>query len=118
MGLSGKYDFRGIKKFGAAGIRLALSSTPLAPLLAWRVADPVLELLSNWLANKGLVILNVGANYIDGEFDQKAFDRDLDQAIEEITAAGGAEKLSPKRIKELDDQVIKSARRFIRIGRS
>lgn len=119
MGLSGKYDFRGIKKLGAAGIRSALSSVPaLAPFVSSRLTDLVLEFLTNWLANKGLVILNVGGNYLEGELDQKAFDREMDDAIREITAAGGADALSPQRKKEIDDAVIRSARKFIRIGRT
>lgn len=118
MALSGKYDFRGIKRVGAAGIRSALSAFPaLAPLLASPAVTALLEFFANWLANRGLVILNVGANFVDGEFDQKGFDAALDTALDEITQAGGAEKLSAKRIKELDDAVIKAARKFVVVGR-
>lgn len=119
MGLSGKYDFKGIKKAGAAGLRLAFSASPTT---AWLVKFPsltnfILEFLMNWLANKGLVLLNVGANYIEGELDQKQMDNALDKAFSEIKIAGGRDKLTAAQIKEMDDATIKAARELIVINK-
>ena len=118
MGLSGKYDFRGIKKMGAAGLRSALASTPQ---LAWslaggRLTDLVLEFATNWLANKGLMLLNFGAIEVTGEIDQKNFDAAMDAAINEITKRGGRDALTPAQKKVIDDEVIRAARKFIVIG--
>lgn len=118
MPISGKYNFPGIKKIGSAGLRVALSSSPkTAWLLRFSaLTDLVLEFIANWLANKGLLILNLGAVYIEGEFDQKKFDHAMDQAIREIQLKGGREKLTAQEIKDIDDKVIKAARGFIVIG--
>lgn len=118
MGVTGKYDFKGIKKLGAAGLRSAIFKTPW---LAWTLKfgsllDLALELLSNWLANKGLVLLNVGAIVVKGEWDQKTFDKALDKAFSEIELKGGRDKLTPEEIKAIDDDVIRKARPFIVIG--
>lgn len=116
MPLSGKYDFPGIKKWGAKGLSAALASTPWGSWLVttWGLKDVVdiaLAWLANWLANKGLVVLNLGAIYVEGEFDQAGFDREMDAAIKKVEDAKG--KLTPEQIKAIDDEIIKVARKFI-----
>lgn len=118
MALSGKYDFRGIKKVGAAGLRSALA---LSPWTSWTLSggaftDLILEFLSNWLANKGLLVLNLGAIVVDGELDFRALDAAWSKAFDEITAGGGADKLTAAQKKAIDDEVIKAARRAVIIG--
>lgn len=118
MGLSGKYDFKGIQKVGGAGIRVLLSKWPwTAWLTRLKSFNSLLNFGTNWLANHGLIILNVGANTIDGELDQRAFDSAFSKAIEEIKIKGGREKLTPAQIKAIDDEVIKAGRRHIVIGK-
>lgn len=119
MALTGKYDFRGWKRGGAAVMRAALLSSPST---AWllklgAVLDIILEFIVNWLANRGLVLMNVGADFVTGEFDLKAFDSELDRAIAEIEKMGGRDRLTPAEKKAIDDQVIKAARRLIVIGK-
>ena len=119
MGLSGKYDFKGIKKAGAAGLRAALSSSPIT---SWIVAFPsltnfALEFITNFLANNGLVLLNIGANYVEGELDQKRLDDALTTAMENITQKGGRDKLTAAQKKAIDDEVIKAARGFIVVNK-
>lgn len=109
MGLSGKYDFKGIKKLGGAGLRAAIASTPQ---LAWMLKfgsllDLFLELLANWLANKGLILLNVGAFYLEGKIDQAALDSAISEGLRRVEL--GAGKLTPDQIKEIDDAVISAA---------
>ncbi len=113
MGLSGKYNFNGIKKLNAVGLKAILASTPY---FAWilkggALTDAILEFIGNYIANYGLVLLNTGAIFVEGEFDQKSFDAHLDDAIKKVELSGG--KLTPEQIKAIDDQVILAARRFI-----
>jgi len=119
MALTGKYDFKGISKFGAIALRVALSSSPYT---AWFFKVPgsqlVCELFVNWLANKGLLILNLGAIQIGTEIDQHRLDKAMDEALNAIMEKGGRENLTPEQKKEIDDEVIKAARKFIVIGKS
>jgi hypothetical protein len=115
MGLSGKYDFRGIKKVGAAGLRRALALSPYTSwtLMGGAFTDLILEFLSNWLANNGLLVLNLGAIIVDGHVDFKQLDAAWDKAFEEITAGGGTGKLTAAQKKAIDDEVIKAARKAL-----
>lgn len=111
MGLTGKYDFPGISKLGAIGLKAAFASSPYT---AWLLKlGPVstffIELLANFLANKGLLILNLGAIYLNGEIDQRAFDNAMDEAFKKLQKPG----LTPQQKKDIDDEVIAAARRFI-----
>jgi hypothetical protein len=118
MDLAGKYDFPGIKKAGAVGLRAALVSTAWGAIL---LTTPVvralvnffLEMSMNWLANKGLMVMNVGAIVVDGYLDQRAFDLAMEQAISKAENQKG--KLTPAEMKAIDDEVIKAARKFLRI---
>lgn len=115
MGLTGKYNFKGIKKMGSAGIRIALLSSPQT---AWMTKIPLLDLwiglAVNWLANNGLILLNIGAIIVNGEVDQKLLDRALENGIKEVENQGA--KLSPERAKEIDDAVIRAADRALPYG--
>ncbi len=117
MGLSGKYDFKGIKKMGAAGIKAALISSPYTAWLTKIPAliDLVLEFFTNWLANHGLILLNVGAYYVGGKLDQKALDSAIEAGLEKVKL--GAGKLTPEQIKEIDDAVIKAADKALPYGK-
>lgn len=120
MPTSGKYDFPGIKKLGAAGLRVALASSPAtswALKISWLI-DPILEFFVNWAANNGLIVLNIGADFISGELDQRGFDSAMDNAMKEIAAKQGRDKLTPEEKKRIDDEVIKAARKLVVIGNS
>lgn len=114
MPTSGKYDFKGIKKYGAMGLSMALASTSFGGVLqVWgvkHVADLLLEWLANWLANKGLMVLNIGAIYVEGKWDQKEFDSSMDEAFKQIQSSEG--KLTPEQQKAIDDKVIEAFRKF------
>lgn len=120
MSISGKYNFKGMKKLGTAGLKSAFA---LSPSTAWLLKfgsflDLFLELFSNWLANRGLILLNVGVDAIKGGEGQRGFDEAMDDAFEKITNAGGVEKLTPEQVKAIDDEVIKNARKLVIIGKS
>lgn len=122
MGLTGKYDFLGIKKAGAAAIKAALASTSWGASFVASIwfkllapaEDMVLEMVVNWMANNGLVILNLGANWANGEFDQAAFDRSIEEGLGKIKL--GRDKLTPEQGKAIDDSVIRAADKFIDFG--
>ena len=118
MPISGKYDFKGIKKTGSMGLRAALASSPAT---AWTLKfgmflDLILEFGTNWLANKGLIVLNVGAFYVGGEIDQKALDNAIESGLAAVEKPGA--KLTPKQIKEIDDAVIKAADKALPYNRA
>lgn len=115
MGLTGKYDFSGIKKAGIVAIEAALASTSWGasliggPFRAFEEA--LLGAVINWLANKGLIVLNLGAIVINGEVDQTLFDMALDEGLKKVEQ--GRDLLSDAEGRAIDDDVIQAARRFI-----
>ncbi len=116
MGLSGRYDFKGIQKFGVAGISVALASTSWGAILITKwglrhIVELLLEWGINWLANKGLIVLNIAAIVVEGEFDQRAFDSALRDALKTVELSNG--NLTPAQIKAIDDECIKAARKFL-----
>lgn len=119
MGITGKYNFPGIQKAGVAAIKAALATTGWGlALLAnpfFKFFEPVeeaaVEELINWAASEGLIILNLGAIYVNGEISQVLFDKALDDGLKLIEQ--GRDKITAKQGKAIDDDVIKAARRFI-----
>ncbi len=116
MGLSGKYDFPGIKKVGTAVLKAVLAGTGWgAQILAspFRgLFETLMGFAVEWLANKGLLIINIGFIYVEGELDQKAFDKAFDDALSRLKTPG----LSDPEKKKIDDKIIKAFRDFARIG--
>lgn len=117
MGLSGKYDFTGIKKTGRLAIKAAFATSPST---AWinrfgAITDLILEFGLNWLANRGLIWLNVGAFYVSGELDQKALDRAIENGLKAVENPNI--KLTPEQMKEIDDAVIKAADKALPYGK-
>lgn len=122
MSVTGKYNFPGIQKAGVAAIEAILAATTWgAALLAspfvafFRPAEEyLLGLIINKLANQGLIVLNLGAIYVNGEIDQGLLDKALDEGIKKVEL--GRDKLSAAEGKAIDDEVIKEARRDIDFG--
>lgn len=113
MGLTGKYDFKGIKKFGAKGLALALASTTWAswlftPFLS-PITDFILQQFVNWMANSGLMVINIGAIIVNGELDEKGFNNAFNEGLQRVQIGG----LTPEQKKEIDDKVIAAARAFL-----
>lgn len=107
MGYS-KHDFKGIKKLGATALFTAVASSPFGFLtngLLGKITFFLLEKIANWLANQGLIILNVGAAYLKTNFEQKAFETAMQKAFELVDGKQG--KLNPAEVKAIDDEVIK-----------
>lgn len=114
-----KYSFPGIKKFGAKGLELLLSSFSwFAPILKipiiGTIVDGILQLLVNWLANNGLVILNIGAIITEGHWDQAAFDSAFDKALASVDTH--RDSLTDEQKKAIDDSIIKAMRQFLPVN--
>lgn len=117
MAVSGKYNFKGMKKHGASSIMLALASNPST---VWMTKVPLMGTLFefgvNWLANNGLILMNIGAIVVNGEVDQSVFDRAMEDGIRKSENPGN--QLTPEQMKEIDDAVIKAADKFLPYARS
>lgn len=113
---TGKYDFPGIRKAGRIALQVVLSGTSWGASIIASPFWPIIEMISDWciewLTNKGLIIVNVGAIYVNGEFQQSAFDKAFDDAIAKSKAPG----LTDAQKKVIDDQVKNAFRAFARIG--
>lgn len=114
-----KYNFKGIKKHNANGLKLALSAIPG---LGWLGQMPVfskllLEWIGNNMANKGLILMNIGYIEVDGHVDQNRFDNAVDTAINKIRELGGVENLTPEQAEAIDAEFFKDAKDFIVIGK-
>lgn len=113
---TGKYNFPGIRKAGAVSLQAVLAGTTWgASLIAGPFRGTVkllLEWLSELLANKGLLFINVGAVYVNGVFDQDKFDKAFEEGLEKSKAPG----LNSEQKKVIDNEIIKAFRRFGRIG--
>lgn len=118
MGITGKYDLKGIQKAGVLGIKAALVSTVWgAKLIAsplFRIVEWAINWGINWLANKGIVVVNIGVYMVDGKFDQKGFDKAMDEGLSKV-------KLNPniteKEGRALDERVKDSVRKFFKYNR-
>lgn len=113
---TGKYNFPGIRKVSRKSIDIILASTGWGAWLLASAFAPAVKFIeewaSEWLANKGLLIIDVGAIYVQGEFDQSKFDKAFDTALEQVKMPG----LTDAQKKEIDAKVIDAFRRFGRIG--
>lgn len=113
---TGKYNFPGMRKAGEAILNALLASSAWG---AWLLASPFKPLIDlvedfgvEWLANRGLIIIDLGAIYVNGVFDQAAYDQAFDQAIKDAKQPG----LSAAQQAVIDNAVIKALRQFGRIG--
>lgn len=93
-------------KMGAARV-IALAG--LSGSLGW-IAAIVLERLFNWLANKGIMLLNVAAINFDTNMDQKAFENAIEQAYKDLA---GKKNLTKEELDAIDNKVIAAFDEFV-----
>lgn len=110
MGITGRYNFPGIQKAMGLVIDSLVAGTGWG---AWLLASPFKPLVNyfrdlaiNYLANKGIILINIGANIVDGVLDQKAMDQALDEGIRRVMQ--GRDTLTPAEGKAIDDKVRKT----------
>lgn len=110
MGLTGRYNFPGIQKAAGVAIDALLAGTTWG---AWILASPfkivlapLRNLIVNFLANRGLIILNIGANIVDGVVDQKGLDMAIDAGLKRVMQ--GRDTITPEEGKAIDDEVRKA----------
>lgn len=107
MGITGRYNFPGIQKAMGATIDALLATTSWGLWLLTSPFKPVITMLENlvvnYLANKGIILINIGVNIVDGVLDQKALDEALDDGIKRVMQ--GRDKISPEEGKAIDDKV-------------
>jgi len=107
MGITGRYDFPGFQKAAKIAIDALLVGTTWG---AWIVTSPfkivigpIEDLIVNFLVNRGLIILNVGAVIVDGSVDQAKLDAAVDAGIKKVMQ--GRDKITPAEGKKIDDEV-------------
>lgn len=107
MPLTGRYNFKGIQRAVSTGVNLILASTSWG---AWILASPFRVVLQaaedvavNFLANRGLIVLNIGAIMIDGAIDQSRLDSALTDALTKLQ--NGRDKITPEEGAKLDQEV-------------
>ena len=76
----------------------------------------VSEMIVGWAVSKGLIVLNIGAIVVEGEISQKDFDKAMEAALNEVESKEG--KLTSEEIKRIDGEVVRLARKHLRITRS
>lgn len=107
MGLTGRYNFPGIQKAMGAVIDAALLGTSWGVWLLTSPFKPAIKFaedwIVNWLANKGLIFLNVGVHIVDGVVDQKGLDNAIDEGLKRVMQ--GRDKITPAEGKAIDDKV-------------
>ena len=94
-------------KFGAAKV-IALAG--LSGPLGW-VAAIFLERLFNWLANKGIMLMNVGIINFQTDMDQKAFESAIESAYAQLE--GKKNKLTKEELDAIDNKVIAAFDKFV-----
>jgi hypothetical protein len=110
-----KYNFPGLKKNGARALEMLLASFSWGasllkiPILG-SLVHSFLELFVNFLANKGLVFLNITDIVIEGKWDQERFDDAMEKALASVELSH--EKLTDEQRKRIDDTVIAAFRKF------
>lgn len=67
-----------------------------------------------WMADKGLIILNIAAADINTIAEKESFDGSFDEAFKEIHES--KDRLTPEQKKAIDDKVIFAFRKFATFG--
>lgn len=117
-----KYSFDGIGGASALIVIAALAANPSTSFLATgfigKIVTWLLTKLFSMMASVGLVILNVGAEKVEGLVSKAEFDGSFEAAEKLLNAARDAhQQLTPAQIKAIDDPVIKSFRKFASFAR-
>jgi hypothetical protein len=116
VGITGKYNFRGIQRAARVAIEAAIAATTWGTSWWFKLLAPaediVIDDLVNLLANEGLIIINIGASIVNGEIEQSAFDKAMSDGLASVSYGGN---LTETQKKAIDEKVIQAFRNFGRV---
>lgn len=115
--MKSKYNFKGLKKIGAASLlsaaSLSFQSVGLGSLITNKFSYWVLEFLVqkfvNWALNNGLYLLNIAEIEIRVPMEKRAFDEAIKKALKYVEEN---DKISKEKLQELDEEVVAAFDRF------
>jgi len=117
-----KHELDGIGGASAAAVIASLSANPstsfLTAGLSGKILYWLLKKLFTYMASSGLVFMNVGAERLLTAIRKSGYDgsrENADLLIAEIRKTG--RDLTPAEVKAIDDEVIKTFRKFGKFGR-
>lgn len=117
-----KHKLEGIGSASAAMVLASFASNPSLSFLTLNMSGKilfwVLTKFFSAMASLGLVVLNVGAEKLLTALDKVNYDgswESADKMMAEIRKTG--RDLTPQETKTIDDEVIKSFRKFAKFGR-
>lgn len=108
-----KYRFEGIGALGATLIFAGIAASPLSWLtngVIGKFVYAVLQYACMWLADKGIIIMNIGIADLKTLSEKSGFDGSFEDAFKEIHEK--KERLTPEDKKRIDDKVIDAFRKF------
>ncbi len=112
-----KHKFEGIGEASATATLSAIATSSMA-WAATGVIGRVVFALLKWfymaLANRGLILLNVGIAHIQVMSQKENFDGTFDEAFKALNEKGSA--LTDEEKKQIDDRVISALRKFVDFG--
>lgn len=104
MGITGRYNFPGIQKAVRAAFTALAAGTTWG---AWLIASPfapaitaIENALINYLVNRGLIIIDIGAVMVNGVVKQDLLDNAIDAAITKLKV--GRDKITPAQGAQID----------------
>lgn len=92
----------------------ALASSPLSFMTTGffgKITFFFLEKLMNFLANNGLILLNIGVDHLQTAIEKDNFDEAIEEALKVVRNTKG--KITKERAHEIDQPVIDAFRKFI-----
>ncbi len=114
MGLTGRYDFKGIQKAVRRTFEVLLASSSWGVWLLASPFKPAIDALENlcinWLVNRGLIIIDIGLVMVDGAINQSKLDNALDNAFEKLKV--GRDKITPAEGAKIDAETTEAFDQF------
>lgn len=114
-----KYKYYNIGKGSATLVFLALAGNPSTAVLTAGVIGQFVFSFLTWastmLASVGIVLANVGVDWIDTRLEKGDFDGAWDEAFKKINEKGNT--LTPEEVKAIDDKVIAAHNSFGTFGK-
>lgn len=111
-----KHKFNNLSRGMATMIFTAMASTPLAFLttgIVGKITFYFLQRWSNWLINQGLVLANVGIDFVKTASQKKDYDQAIEEAIQKVLQT--KHRLTKEEQDAIDEPVKRAFRRFVKL---